>query len=209
MSYFSLTHLEQNAVHVGEIADEVTQYRHLFLSCGRQFASYFYCFEYPEEVRQHFNTVMTTYIFPFHNAEEIRLLNPLRNAQPPAEGIQAAEIDRYTSLVKYKNLIGGMEQTTCAVCLDNFERNSKVRTLNCNHAFHHDCIQTWLSKKAVCPLCKANAKVEKPVCPDPEPAKEKETKKDGQSKKRQKQHADPVRKSRRLQGLAPEFDKVD
>uniref|UniRef100_A0A3Q7GFX6 RING-type domain-containing protein n=2 Tax=Solanum lycopersicum TaxID=4081 RepID=A0A3Q7GFX6_SOLLC len=55
-----------------------------------------------------------------------------------------------------------MESTSpadCAVCLDNFKVGEKCRTLpKCNHSFHVQCIDSWLKKTAVCPICRASAK---------------------------------------------------
>ncbi|KAJ1960485.1 hypothetical protein IWQ62_004217, partial [Dispira parvispora] len=47
--------------------------------------------------------------------------------------------------------------STCAVCIDEFERGQLVRQLPCNHLFHLECIDEWLTEKSgVCPLCKFN-----------------------------------------------------
>lgn len=36
----------------------------------------------------------------------------------------------------------------------NFEVNEEIRKFKCNHVYHVDCIDNWLSKEKVCPLCK-------------------------------------------------------
>ncbi|CAN4086169.1 unnamed protein product [Withania somnifera] len=47
----------------------------------------------------------------------------------------------------------------CAVCLENFKVGEKCRLLPmCNHSFHAHCIDSWLHKTAVCPICRASAK---------------------------------------------------
>lgn len=46
----------------------------------------------------------------------------------------------------------------CIVCLDNFEEDAVITKLGCQHSFHADCIQPWLTQQglsAQCPLCKA------------------------------------------------------
>uniref|UniRef100_J3MBM0 RING-type domain-containing protein n=1 Tax=Oryza brachyantha TaxID=4533 RepID=J3MBM0_ORYBR len=44
----------------------------------------------------------------------------------------------------------------CAVCLSEFVERERVRLLpNCSHAFHIDCIDTWLLSNSTCPLCRA------------------------------------------------------
>ena len=49
----------------------------------------------------------------------------------------------------------GPQQTGCAICLDDFEDEEKVRVLPCRHKFHGDCVIPWLTERhASCPLCK-------------------------------------------------------
>jgi len=46
----------------------------------------------------------------------------------------------------------------CAVCLENFKVGEICRLLpNCKHSFHAQCIDSWLSKTAICPVCRSNA----------------------------------------------------
>ncbi|XP_043691957.1 RING-H2 finger protein ATL16 [Telopea speciosissima] len=45
----------------------------------------------------------------------------------------------------------------CAVCLNEFQEEEKLRVLpNCAHAFHIDCIDVWLQSNANCPLCRSS-----------------------------------------------------
>ncbi|KAK6913130.1 Zinc finger, RING-type [Dillenia turbinata] len=46
----------------------------------------------------------------------------------------------------------------CAVCLDNFKSGEKCRLLPlCNHSFHAECVDSWLLKKPMCPVCRTIA----------------------------------------------------
>lgn len=57
----------------------------------------------------------------------------------------------------YKAIIGAKNPFDCAVCLCEFEAEDKLRLLpKCSHAFHMDCIDTWLLSHSTCPLCRAS-----------------------------------------------------
>ena len=52
---------------------------------------------------------------------------------------------------------------SCAICIDTLENDDDVRGLTCGHAFHASCLDPWLtSRRACCPLCKADYYVPKP-----------------------------------------------
>jgi len=45
----------------------------------------------------------------------------------------------------------------CSVCLEAFCEGDSVRTVPCFHTFHERCINDWLSRRAICPICKHSA----------------------------------------------------
>lgn len=49
----------------------------------------------------------------------------------------------------------GKGREMCAICLEPFSAPQLLRDLpHCCHTFHVDCIDTWLRKKADCPVCR-------------------------------------------------------
>ncbi|XP_010548630.1 PREDICTED: RING-H2 finger protein ATL13-like [Tarenaya hassleriana] len=58
----------------------------------------------------------------------------------------------------YKSIIGLKNYPfDCAVCLCEFEPEDTLRLLpKCSHAFHVDCIDTWLLSHSTCPLCRSS-----------------------------------------------------
>ncbi|KAL3636618.1 hypothetical protein CASFOL_018917 [Castilleja foliolosa] len=46
----------------------------------------------------------------------------------------------------------------CAVCLESFRAGEKCRLLpSCNHSFHAGCVDLWLLRASICPICRAGA----------------------------------------------------
>ncbi|CAK7197376.1 hypothetical protein SEUCBS139899_000022 [Sporothrix eucalyptigena] len=65
----------------------------------------------------------------------------------------------------------GTSGDTCAICIDTLEDDDDVRGLTCGHAFHAVCLDPWLtSRRACCPLCKADYYTPKPRVPPAEGA---------------------------------------
>ncbi|KAK1317320.1 RING-H2 finger protein ATL13 [Acorus calamus] len=58
----------------------------------------------------------------------------------------------------YKAITGGLKDPfDCAVCLCEFDADDKLRLLpKCSHAFHVECIDTWLLSHSTCPLCRGS-----------------------------------------------------
>ncbi|KAK4772509.1 hypothetical protein SAY86_014284 [Trapa natans] len=57
----------------------------------------------------------------------------------------------------YRAIVGIRDPLDCAVCLCEFEADDKLRLLpRCSHAFHVDCIDTWLLSHSTCPICRSN-----------------------------------------------------
>jgi len=42
--------------------------------------------------------------------------------------------------------------SSCTICIEDFQEGERVRRLPCGHAFHTSCVDAWLSKKPTCPL---------------------------------------------------------
>ena len=45
----------------------------------------------------------------------------------------------------------------CSICLES-KHNKRVKYLSCKHSFHVKCINTWLQKSEVCPLCRSTVR---------------------------------------------------
>ncbi|XP_021895896.1 RING-H2 finger protein ATL46-like [Carica papaya] len=83
-------------------------------------------------------------------------------------GLDQAFIDALP-VFPYKEIKGLEEPFDCAVCLCEFTEQDNLRLLPmCSHAFHMNCIDTWLLSNSTCPLCRgtlfsAGLPIENPV----------------------------------------------
>ncbi|KAG2695475.1 hypothetical protein I3760_07G014400 [Carya illinoinensis] len=74
-------------------------------------------------------------------------------------GLDPAVIETFPTLVysAVKGLKIGKGALECAVCLNEFEDNEKLRLIpKCDHVFHPECIDAWLASHTTCPVCRAN-----------------------------------------------------
>jgi hypothetical protein len=70
---------------------------------------------------------------------------------------------------------------SCAICIDTLEDDDDIRGLTCGHAFHAGCLDPWLtSRRACCPLCKADYFIPKPR-PEGEPAEPERPRRSGRT----------------------------
>ncbi|XP_010491707.1 PREDICTED: E3 ubiquitin-protein ligase RING1-like [Camelina sativa] len=90
----------------------------------------------------------------------------------PTVGLRRSEINSIT-VVGFRKGQGLTDDTECSVCLNEFEEDESLRLLpKCSHAFHINCIDTWLHSHKNCPLCRAPVL---PLTKPPHPHQETET----------------------------------
>lgn len=59
-------------------------------------------------------------------------------------------------VVEWKSSLEESIGAQCNICLEEFQENEQlVRLPNCLHSFHRQCIRTWLTQKAQCPVCRS------------------------------------------------------
>ncbi|XP_076899529.1 E3 ubiquitin-protein ligase ATL23-like [Bidens hawaiensis] len=66
-------------------------------------------------------------------------------------GLSAAELDKLPATTG--NQLG--LATECSICLDDIQAEQPARVVpGCNHGFHLQCVDTWLARNPVCPVCR-------------------------------------------------------
>ncbi|CAM0903090.1 unnamed protein product [Alopecurus aequalis] len=74
----------------------------------------------------------------------------------PSSGLDETLINKIT-VCKYRRGDVFVHTTDCSVCLGEFHDGESLRLLpKCSHAFHQQCIDTWLKSHSNCPLCRSN-----------------------------------------------------
>jgi hypothetical protein len=83
----------------------------------------------------------------FQQMEDVKLVvdeNELNNI--PTKIYKEIDVD-----IKSKN-------EKCTICQDEFRENDTIRLLSCEHIFHTDCVDNWLTKHShKCPCCRKEA----------------------------------------------------
>lgn len=77
--------------------------------------------------------------------------------QPPSEEELRNVINSYECQVFRPQ--EGEENPVCTVCMENIKSESMIKNLKCNHKFHPKCINEWLKRKLICPMCKSRVEV--------------------------------------------------
>ncbi|XP_076251079.1 ring finger protein murashka [Rhynchophorus ferrugineus] len=84
----------------------------------------------------------------------LNLAEQLGEAKP--RGLAKLEIEQLVSY-KYNADTHEGDQTSCVVCMCDFEARQTLRVLPCSHEFHAKCIDKWLRSNRTCPICRGNA----------------------------------------------------
>uniref|UniRef100_A0A7N0ULK1 RING-type domain-containing protein n=1 Tax=Kalanchoe fedtschenkoi TaxID=63787 RepID=A0A7N0ULK1_KALFE len=75
-------------------------------------------------------------------------------------GLSVRELEK---LPKMRGRELGLQASECCICLESVEPEDPVRLLpGWNHGFHSACIDAWLSRQTLCPLCRSDVRLEPP-----------------------------------------------
>lgn len=92
-------------------------------------------------------------------ASQIQDYSALRGAQANA-GLSPAQI----LALPCEEVVSENAGSECAICLLAVETGDKARSLKaCGHVFHKSCIDLWLLRSSLCPLCKTCTKSPAPL----------------------------------------------
>jgi hypothetical protein len=69
-----------------------------------------------------------------------------------SKGLNKAQIKKIPRFIYQKHIHKNIDNK-CVVCQYEFKNGETVTQLTCGHLFHSECVDTWLSKNKVCPMC--------------------------------------------------------
>ena len=81
-----------------------------------------------------------------------QLLELEENVGSVSKGLTKKQIKKIPKVIYNKNKFKG-DDNKCVVCQYEFKNGENVTKLPCGHLFHSECVDTWLSKNKVCPMC--------------------------------------------------------
>eukprot|EP00931_Biecheleriopsis_adriatica_P056078 TRINITY_DN33239_c0_g1_i1.p1 TRINITY_DN33239_c0_g1~~TRINITY_DN33239_c0_g1_i1.p1 ORF type:complete len:481 (+),score=107.19 TRINITY_DN33239_c0_g1_i1:35-1444(+) len=91
---------------------------------------------------------------------EISVLSEMVTAGRSRQGLSPEVIEERTTrevlqeVPQSTDASGGLMQTQCVVCLEDFKVQDELRVLPCRHRYHSGCIDNWLARSRHCPVCK-------------------------------------------------------
>jgi hypothetical protein len=101
----------------------------------------------------------TTYTQPRQFMLSFNDENPLNNfdeLEPVRVKLTRSEINDIP-IIEYNE---DEDDPKCGVCQGDIIQNQRIRTLNCNHFFHADCIDPWLAEQSTkCPTCRSDQRI--------------------------------------------------
>ncbi|KAJ3299725.1 hypothetical protein HK104_007456 [Borealophlyctis nickersoniae] len=89
--------------------------------------------------------------FPFPTTQQ-----PHLQGQPPASA-KSLKTRLQTQKMTPARLANN---SSCTICLDAFSLSEDATYMPCRHAFHRECIETWLGNSNTCPTCRYELETE-------------------------------------------------
>ncbi|GAV72924.1 zf-RING_2 domain-containing protein [Cephalotus follicularis] len=85
-----------------------------------------------------------------------REFSDIYDANKEAKGLSQRCIQKLPECkVHLSNFVQSCQQLCCSICLQDFQDGDSARELpSCEHFFHSDCIETWLTQNGSCPVCR-------------------------------------------------------
>jgi len=69
------------------------------------------------------------------------------------------KLERRNFSQSFANMMSASQLETCPICCEDYKIGDEIVSLpKCSHAFHPECVEVWLMKTPLCPLCRKNVR---------------------------------------------------
>jgi len=152
---------EEIQLHLFHLRDQAQFARPRSNSIGEWFRDFHQAFKDELSLRrdQQLATVHVSTINPFaaappssnYGPDAVYSYEDLVALEPVSRGLTSLD---HLPTVVYSGQDLPSSQTTCPICMTDFEQGEGLRWLQCTHHFHQECIDKWLAVGVTCPVCK-------------------------------------------------------
>jgi len=74
-------------------------------------------------------------------------------------GLSPAELEKLKEREEKVSLTEMLTEQTCPVCFEDYKAGENIISLpKCRHCFHSGCVNEWLAKIPLCPMCRGNVR---------------------------------------------------
>ncbi|TBT97774.1 hypothetical protein CWI39_2760p0010 [Hamiltosporidium magnivora] len=76
---------------------------------------------------------------------------------PPDQSMDIQYIETLPLITyKHENIknISFNDNIICCICLEPYIQGDQIRCLYCHHIFHKICVDPWLCRTCICPICR-------------------------------------------------------
>lgn len=89
-----------------------------------------------------------------YNIDDINILNFIFNNNLMDQD-NVMEVQEEIEIIPAPYQISTLtEETICSICLENIEIDTECIVTECNHVFHGQCFQPWITDHNTCPNCR-------------------------------------------------------
>lgn len=113
-----------------------------------------------ERVAQHAMVMMMQRRSEVRVEEDDSFAVAVDQSSQPHRGASQSEVRRLPTLTveEWRGRTSGASDAdsndVCVICTEHFSPDATLTVLPCGHAFHRDCVGTWLSIRCTCPMCR-------------------------------------------------------
>jgi len=147
-------------MHLFHLRDQAQFGRPRSNSVGDWFKSMHQAFKDEFSTRRDVATVHVSAANPFSAAPSANFANDIGYTYEDLVALEnvprGAKCLDHLPVLTYEGQELPSDQSTCAVCMMEFEKSEELRGLHCTHHFHKECIDKWLAVGSTCPVCKTD-----------------------------------------------------